>query len=249
VGIISGGGGGGGPAAGTYWPAAAPSGTVLDTTTYDNEITGSGKMSVLVFPEDTAAIAFAIDGDDFPRFIIGSDLSNAGLGLGDGTFDPVGGGVGLFITGGLSLGFNGYTPPAQVFSTRELITGNNVNIANAAGGTLTWDTAAGTALMDLTDPTGPAFLAAGIFALAVQVTVSALTAGGYFVAQLTNDADAATVTAFSPAATAVLTVPSVSLSLTRYFAFGTKLTLQVTNFDGAAARDFHIISVSVQRIT
>lgn len=68
-------------------PVADDTDVVVDTTTYDNSVTGVGKLTTLVFPTDTVAIAIAIDGDDFPRWLLTTD-SNDGLYLGDGTFDP-----------------------------------------------------------------------------------------------------------------------------------------------------------------
>jgi hypothetical protein len=228
-------------------PNAAPTGATLDTTTYDNQI-GSGKYTTLVFPDDNAVLAVAIEGDDFPRLVIGADLNNAGIAMGDGTADPVGGDVSIFLTGGgTMLGFNGYNPPAEVTTERAVYSGNAVNIANNGVAALTWDTLTGTALFGTSDPAAPSVVSAGIHSLTVTVGVSALTAAGQFSLALTNDADTAVVHATSPIASTL--TPEVTIAVTRYFAIATHLSLQVTNKDGAAARDFHIVSASVQRIT
>lgn len=50
----------------------------------DNSVVGEGDMTVLVFPELTAALAIKIEGENFPRFI----LTSRGLSLGDGSIDP-----------------------------------------------------------------------------------------------------------------------------------------------------------------
>lgn len=81
-------GGGSGPAAGTYLPTADAASVTVNTTTYDNEVTGSGKLTTLVFPQDTGAFALAISGDAFPRLLIASDPTDIALGLSDGTVSP-----------------------------------------------------------------------------------------------------------------------------------------------------------------
>jgi hypothetical protein len=94
-------GGGGGGAPGTVLPVAdGVGGVTVDTTTYDDTITGSGKLTTLVFPAaDTgqALLAVAIEGDAFPRILWASDPAY-GLSLGDGTFDPVNSGVELIYS-------------------------------------------------------------------------------------------------------------------------------------------------------
>lgn len=76
-----GGGGGGGV------PVADETGIVVDSTTYDNTISGVGKLKTLVFPSDTGALAIALAGDAFPRWLFASDAAD-GFFMGDGTFDP-----------------------------------------------------------------------------------------------------------------------------------------------------------------
>jgi hypothetical protein len=69
-------------------PVADPEGVTVDTTTYDNPILGSGKLTTLVFPaSETAYLAIAEIGDAFPRYIFGNEVSD-GISMGDGTFDP-----------------------------------------------------------------------------------------------------------------------------------------------------------------
>jgi hypothetical protein len=66
-------------------------GVTVDTTTYDNPVTGSGKIATLVFPATTTAFAIALEGDAFPRWCFSSDPMGDDLTFGDGTFDPDGG--------------------------------------------------------------------------------------------------------------------------------------------------------------
>lgn len=120
-------GSGGSVTPGTVLPVADPAGVTVDTTTYDNTVTGVGKLTTLVLPQDTVVLAIAIEGDAFPRWLIESDPQD-GMQLGDGTYDPYNGPTGnghaaeMFIgqdgtfavqgaPGGvpfsLSLGYNG----------------------------------------------------------------------------------------------------------------------------------------------
>jgi hypothetical protein len=98
VGIVSRsqGGGGGGVTPGTVIPDADPSGATVDTTTYNNDWTGVGKLHTLVFPQSTVAIAIAIAGDAFPRIV---SLSNPvdGIYYGDGTVNPINVGAATWI--------------------------------------------------------------------------------------------------------------------------------------------------------
>lgn len=76
------------PAAGSLIPVANATGVTVDSTTYDDTIKGSGKLTTLVFPSDQGALAIAIAGDAFPRWIIGANPENAGISMSDGTTDP-----------------------------------------------------------------------------------------------------------------------------------------------------------------
>lgn len=76
------------PAATGEVPVADTTDVVVDDTTYDNPVTGTGKLTTLVFPVDTVAIALALDGDDFPRILFLSDSTDGVLYIGDGTYDP-----------------------------------------------------------------------------------------------------------------------------------------------------------------
>jgi hypothetical protein len=106
-----------GGGSGSDIPIADPSGVTVDTTTYDNPITGSGKLTTLVFPRTTAAIAFALEGDAFPRWIFSSDPVGDDITLGDGTHGSDDG-KGAFIGSG----------PAQTDGTQVL------NISGGGGG-------------------------------------------------------------------------------------------------------------------
>lgn len=66
-----------------------PTATPLTTEIVANPITGIGTMTVAVFPATTVVFAVKIEGDAFPRFVMGS--TQDGWYFGDGTIDPTGG--------------------------------------------------------------------------------------------------------------------------------------------------------------
>lgn len=87
---------GGGSQPGELLPTAVPVGATVDDTTYDNTLSGSGKLTTLVFPTaaDYVAFALAVEGDAFPRVLIGTDPAGYFAFLyGDGTQDASGAGA------------------------------------------------------------------------------------------------------------------------------------------------------------
>ena len=89
LGLVAPGGtvGGGSLPEGSYLPTAIPDDVTVDDETYTSPI-GSGTLTTLVFPASAGALAFAIEGDDYPRVVFGSDPTDAFLYLSDGTYDP-----------------------------------------------------------------------------------------------------------------------------------------------------------------
>lgn len=63
----------------------ASAGFTIDTTTYDDIITGTGKLTTVIFPANGALLALAIEGDAYPRMIF---EANGIIDLGDGASDP-----------------------------------------------------------------------------------------------------------------------------------------------------------------
>lgn len=76
----------------------------VDDTTYDNTVAGAGKLTVLVMPAvpQAVALAIAVEGDDFPRWLL---VVDDGLYLGDGTSDPYNNGA---------LAFDGSQPYPRI---------------------------------------------------------------------------------------------------------------------------------------
>lgn len=74
-------------ASGKLLPVADATGVTVDTTTYNDTIKGSGKLTTLVFPASQGALAIALAGDAFPRWVMDADASDFGITFGDGTFD------------------------------------------------------------------------------------------------------------------------------------------------------------------
>lgn len=104
---------------GTDLPIADPGGGYhVDTTTYDNPVSGSGKMAVAVFPADTAAFAIAIEGDAFPRWVFTSDPTD-GFYFGDGTSAAYGGGANLFVQSDGSATLSANTVSVRVGVTTD----------------------------------------------------------------------------------------------------------------------------------
>jgi len=132
VGIISGGGGGGGNttaqvvASGKVLPVAAPTGVTVNTTTYNDTVKGSGKLTTLVFPSEQGAFALALAGDAFPRMVIGTDPTDVGiLGFGDGTAD-------VFSSAFLGInGSGGFTFSSPGGSANQF--GQPLNVSAATG--------------------------------------------------------------------------------------------------------------------
>jgi hypothetical protein len=61
-------------------------GVTVDTTTYANPVAGSGNLTTLVFPQDTAALAIALTGDAHPRWLMTTDGLD-GIYMGNGASD------------------------------------------------------------------------------------------------------------------------------------------------------------------
>lgn len=81
-------------------PIADPTGVTVDTSTYDNPFTGSGKLTTLVFPafSDTGLLAVAVEGEAFPRILMSTDLTD-GWYFADGSVDPrSGNAMALFLS-------------------------------------------------------------------------------------------------------------------------------------------------------
>lgn len=115
------------PAAGgggsqTDVPQADPTGFDIDTTTYDNPISGSGKLTTLVAKAavnggDNAVFAVAVEGDAFPRILLES--TGDGLYMGDGTFDPYDQGAGVATLVGAFGAIGELFAPGGSFSVGE----------------------------------------------------------------------------------------------------------------------------------
>lgn len=113
--------GGGGVTPGTVLPVATPTGATVDDSTYDNTLTGSGKFTTLIVPvEETAILAVAVDGDDFPRWVIDAN-AGGGIFMGDGTADPING-ANIYVSGA-QLNLSGGNSEGVHIAGGTLITG------------------------------------------------------------------------------------------------------------------------------
>lgn len=139
-------------------------------------------------------------------------------------------------------------------TTREQLGGNGVTIANNASGYLTWDSKNfGDDLLDLSTPAHPTAIAAGVYAVSVEVSAAAMSQFGCFLLQLVidEDGDYGYVPAQSPTAPSngVGILPSLSVALTYYSPAGGKLAAIVQNKDGANPVDFVLSAAMVQRLS
>jgi hypothetical protein len=136
--------------------------------------------------------------------------------------------------------------------TQEQVTGASTAVANGASTILTWDTkGAGDTLLDLTAPTAPTVVTAGVYSVAtVFFALSELTAAGSFVAALDLDLNGEDpqVVATSPGQIAGRGGLYVALANTWYLPAAAVLQARVTNLDGVASRNFRI-DAFLQRIS
>lgn len=84
-------------------PIADDRNAVIDDTSYPNTLLNDGSFLVtLVSQIGTAGVSLAQDGDDFPEIVLATD-GGASVYLGDGTFDPVVAGSGIFYASGVTV--------------------------------------------------------------------------------------------------------------------------------------------------
>lgn len=124
--------------------------------------------------------------------------------------------------------------------------GVNVNIADAASAALTWTITLGPdSLLDMAAPAAPVVITAGWYVVSVTVGVSALTAGGFADIDLVLDPAGDGWIAYG-----AMVGPTIRACLTTsaHLDAGDALAVNVTNHDGAAARDFAISEASVLKL-
>lgn len=115
------------------------------------------------------------------------------------------------------------------------------SIADSATAPLAWDHGhSGAVLLDLTAPTFPAALVAGIYIATASVSPGGnLTSGGDYIVDLSlNGVLTAAATAQSPAAVVTKTEPAMAVTTAGLLRAGDVLVLTVRNRDGAAARPY-----------
>ncbi len=179
---------------------------------------GSGSVE----PEDFNAVVDAIESGPTGK-VTAADIDSLAAQDGD-VLTADGAGNATWETG------DGSQPIQAVYS------GNAVSIANAAGGTPTFDSLdSGTELLDRTDPAAPVFLADGTYAFCYTVSCSALTPGGLFTLNAYNGATFDQVAFVALSATLPATV-----TIVMHAAAGDLLGASLGNQDGVASRDFNL---------
>lgn len=138
-----------GSGAGTFLPVADPSGTYhVDSTSYPNSVTSTGNYDTAVFPEATGALAIALEGDAYPRWVLVSD-PEYGLWMGDGTIDPLASGAYLAVSAAL-IG----TPITLGAGDSSSVTAGQGVTLVGSGGTAMYVGAPGGAPVDIAFPGG-----------------------------------------------------------------------------------------------
>lgn len=123
-----------------------------------------------------------------------------------------------------------------------------VAITDGSTDPLTWDALdSGEALLDLSDPTGPTVIAAGVYAITAPITPTTdITAAGFYFARLL--AGSVQATGSSPAASAADAQPALTLTAIATLTAGAPITVSVNSNDGAATVHYKLDAPSVQRL-
>jgi hypothetical protein len=126
-------------------------------------------------------------------------------------------------------------------------TSGGTTIANGANALLPFAAfEGGTATLNISTPTHPLVLKAGLFVVTAEVTLtSVLTAGGSFGLTLTLDF---TGEAIEMKNVAVSDSGVCEVSNSWVMAAGAQFRLLCRNFDGAASRDFYIENATISRV-
>lgn len=113
--------------------------TPFTVTQMPNTITGDGDIDVMVFPAETAAIAIALDGDEFPRWLLSADPSGAGIAFGPGTVDPYDGGAYIATNSDSHVFIGSNASDANVEVGRVTVKGDTGDLMLASGaGLVLW---------------------------------------------------------------------------------------------------------------
>jgi hypothetical protein len=140
---------------------------------------------------------------------------------------------------------------SQPVITREQLGGNAVTVADGTNGLLTLDTGFGPdALLDLSDPSGPLFIAAGVYAVTIGVRPSnAVSPGGSFEFEFLLDVNGESpVIGQSGTPAQPSSAGQISASMTYYCPAGAELRIIAYNNDGGQSLDFSAYG-NVQRLS
>jgi hypothetical protein len=147
----------------------------------------------------------------------------------------------------------GSGPSYSAPTTREQVTGNNVNIGNGGAANMTWDTSNGpSTLLNRSSLTDPTVVAAGVYSVMCEVQGAAMTAGGLFFVSLSlnnNGGDSCFAETDSREATAGTQSPFACVTCVYFIPAGGSITVNVTNRDGSAARNFHLVGAVIERLS
>lgn len=127
------------------------------------------------------------------------------------------------------------------------VTGSRVSVDPAAYVQLPWTQGSGDALLDLTDPSNPTIVAAGVYALSAVFTGIDLTAGASFYSELDLDSSGEDAEAYAVSPAAAGAATTMALACVYYIPTGGVVQASVENHD-SVARSFQHYAV-LQRIT
>ncbi len=144
--------------------------------------------------------------------------------------------------------------PSGGSQARERIVGDHVEVGNNTAYTnLTWDTKQdGDDLLDLTDPSAPTAIVAGVYAVSVAIQVfDSMTVGGNYSAVLDLDRDGDVSTEMivtSAPASALNASPSLSINATYFVPAGGVISVAILNQDGVSAINFFLDQAAIVRL-
>lgn len=138
--------------------------------------------------------------------------------------------------------------------TREELDGPNLLIADGDTGALGWSNGGSPdSLLDLTTPTSPTVITAGVYCFTVTVAAfSTLSVGGLFRVQLQLDRSGFNASQYvdSRVGVGVNLSPLACITFPWYMPAGAKVEVWVTNLDGGALdKTFSIYTAHVQRLS
>jgi hypothetical protein len=135
-----------------------------------------------------------------------------------------------------------YVPPNSL----ETFTGVPESVSNGGSQDLRFVFNVGSALVDLTNDRVPKPVADGIYAVTVNVTIDALTVGGYWGLQLSLDAATSSI---QYGKRLHITETDCTITVVGYIPSTHEIRCHIGNQDGVSARTFEMYAGNIARVT